>query len=69
MSKIKEHYHEEINSGIHNHEKDFLIDCMKEISNATALMNDGTISIDDWFKVVMAAVIDFDNMHSPCLPK
>lgn len=69
MSKIKEHYHDEICAEAYVQNKQYAVDAMKSVTKATHEMQAGKISPSDWYRIVQGVVVDFENMHDECPPK
>ena len=68
MSKIKEHYHEEISCGMAGTDQEYAVTCMKAIADATGKWMYNNMPTEKFLQIVLKEVIDFQNMHDPCQP-
>lgn len=68
MSKIKEHFHDEICAGTHIQDKQYAVDAMSKVANATNNWISGRITSANFFKAVVNAVADFENWHEDACP-
>jgi hypothetical protein len=71
MGKLKEHYHEEISSGMTAGapELEYAQKCMRDVSHAVKLYRNGDVDVEVLIIKVFQSVNDFDNMDTPCQPK
>jgi len=68
MGKLKEYYHDEINSGMHGEDNNYAVANMMQIQGATADWVQGRMTTANWVKTIMREVQDFENRHDPCQP-
>lgn len=69
MSKTKEHFHEEICEAQAGANRDYAVDSMKKVTDATNAWISGKITISNWYNVILTEVKNFENMHEPWQPK
>lgn len=68
MSKIKEHFHEEICAGQAGENREYAVDSMKRIADATNAQLSGEMTVANWYKIIVQEVVNFENMHEPWQP-
>lgn len=71
MGKLKEHYHEEISSGMTAGapELEYAQTCMKNVSHAVKLYRNGNVDADVFIMQIFSLVNEFNTMDEPCQPK
>lgn len=69
MSKIKEHFHEEICAAQAGENRDYAVDSMIRITEATNAQLAGEITVAQWYKIIVEETTNFQNMHEPWQPQ